>query len=550
MIDEFSDYYADYLDGVYDCVDRIVLNAYYRMGCSPAGFRTWWRRLKGSDDQLNDTHLMRMAGRVSRRVRTHAEKNNIPVIDCRAGERKHKIAERYLPTDPNFTGVFLILVHRAPAPIYQVKRSKNGKITNIAKKKPLSYVNHYSFHLIDSEWGHLTIKMCGHPPFSAQIMLNGHEYVSRRAQKQGLEFTKVGNCFTEIINARRLAIVAETSFCSDRIIGRLTQVCERWIYSSCLCFALDLKEQQRTNFRYNYSVFQAEYSRNLLFERGTEMDQVFQGVVNHTWTRLDVKRLRTIFGAKKRPSRTRKKKHPRLEVVVERPVYDLTVFKVHFGLITAKLYTKGERVLRIETIIHNTKALHCKRSLENFVEIISQLKSILNRFLESLNCIDVSCIAETKLDEWPTPSQLGQTRVAGIDINNPRMRAVIEAIISLSAHPRGFTSSDIADAVGVRLKTPDNDYTPRKAAYDLKKFRGKHLIRKIGKSRRYQTVPEGLKAMTALLILREKIIKPVLAGAGKPKPGPKPKNQAPIDKHFQIIQSEMRNLFQVIGIAA
>src|SRR4051794_37690292 len=39
----------------------------------------------------------------------------------------------------------------------------------------------YSFHIWDSEWGHLTIKMAGHPPFGAQVMLNGHEYVACRA---------------------------------------------------------------------------------------------------------------------------------------------------------------------------------------------------------------------------------------------------------------------------------------------------------------------------------------------------------------------------------
>ena len=67
-MDEFSEYYSDYLDGIYDCADRIVLNGYFRLGCSPGGFRTWWRCLEGSDEKLDDTHLMRMAGRFSRRV--------------------------------------------------------------------------------------------------------------------------------------------------------------------------------------------------------------------------------------------------------------------------------------------------------------------------------------------------------------------------------------------------------------------------------------------------------------------------------------------------
>jgi hypothetical protein len=48
-------------------VDRIVLNAYFSLGHNPGGFRSWWRRLhEGSDYELDDTHLMRMAGRFAR----------------------------------------------------------------------------------------------------------------------------------------------------------------------------------------------------------------------------------------------------------------------------------------------------------------------------------------------------------------------------------------------------------------------------------------------------------------------------------------------------
>jgi hypothetical protein len=43
-----------------------------------------------------------------------------------------------------------------------------------------------------------------------------------------------------------------------------------------LCFALDLEEQWLSGFRYQYSNYQIEYSRNLIFEVGGHMEQVFQ----------------------------------------------------------------------------------------------------------------------------------------------------------------------------------------------------------------------------------------------------------------------------------
>jgi hypothetical protein len=38
--------------------------------------------------------------------------------------------------------------------------------------------------------------------------------------------------------------------------------------TACLCFGLDLDEQQRSGFGYCYSIYQVEYSRNLLFKVG------------------------------------------------------------------------------------------------------------------------------------------------------------------------------------------------------------------------------------------------------------------------------------------
>ena len=76
-------------------------------------------------------------------------------------------------------------------------------------------------------------------------MLNGHEYVAAQAQKAKVEFTKQENCFTAVNDAAELAKAADT-LSKKETTGRLHQLCERWIYSTCLCFGLDLEEQKRS----------------------------------------------------------------------------------------------------------------------------------------------------------------------------------------------------------------------------------------------------------------------------------------------------------------
>jgi hypothetical protein len=547
-MDELSERYGQLLGGSYDCVDRIVLNAYFSLGHNPGGFRVWWRRLHdGCEEQLDNTHLMRMAGRFSRRVRAWAAANQVPVIDCGRGDRKHRIAEDYLATHPVSRGVFLILVARAAATVWEVQRSAKGVIGNLAKKT--AYVNHYSFHIMDPEWGHLTIKLSGHPPFGAQVILNGHEWVACQASRQGIAFAKDGNCFTAITDTQALAAVADTLSEPDTT-GRLVAVCERWIYTACLCFGLSLQEQQRSGFRYEYSVYQAEYSRNLLFRSGAQMDAVFGRLVDRTRGRLDVPRLRTLFGAKARPHRDRTSSSSRTEVVVETPRYDLTLFKVHFGALTLKAYTKGEHVLRFEAIVHNTKELGCGRVLARFSEIVARLTSMLERFLATLDCLDAAFIADQTLEQLPLPSQVGTTRIGGIDLNQPRIRAALAAVLALAPTPGGFTVAQLAAKVQQQTGQTDRDYTTRQAAYDLKKLRGKHLVVKAATSRRYHTSPEALRTITALLVLRDQVIAPILAGVRVPRLGRKPATWTRTDQHYETLRIEMKALFSDLGIAA
>jgi hypothetical protein len=545
MLDRLSTRYANLLDGTYDCVDRIVLNAYFQFGQAPASFRLWWRSLRGSDEELDKAHLMRMAGRFARRVRAHAEAHQIPVVDCAAEERKHVFAEQYLPTDPDFVGVFVILVGRAP--VWDVQQTKSGTIVNIQRKT--QYVKHYYFHILDPDWGHVTIRISGHPPFGAQVILNGHDYVACQARRAGIRFQKEDNCFTDVTDAAQLAQLADTLRTPD-VVGSLRQVCERWIYSSCPCFALDAEEQVRSNFHYDYSVYQAEYSRNLLFRHGSQLEQLFQGLVDRTRSWLDVKRVQTIFGRKRRPYRHgQRRAQPRFEVVVERPVYDLTVFKLHFGKLTVKLYTKGERVLRSEAIVHNTKALHCGRSLPKFPQVVTELAGILQHFLDALDCVDSAFIADDTFDQLTQPGYVGQTRVAGVDLSKPRMRAVIQAVLALAAAPKGFFAAAVAAQVRTIRGLNAEAYRARHAAYDLKKLRGKNWVRTVGKSRSYEVVPEGLQAMTAILVLRDKVIKPVLAASAKPIQTDPPERLTPLDALYRTLQGDMCQLLQFLGIA-
>ena len=154
------------------------------------------------------------------------------------------------------------------------------------------------------------------------------------------------------------------------------------------------------------------------------------------------------------------------------------------------------------------------------------------------------------LEELPLASRVGQSVVGGIDLNKARLRHVARAVIALSASADGFTASELATQVRALDQQNPSAYGPRQAAYDLKKLRGKQIVRRIGVTRRYEPIPSGLRAITALHVLRDKAIKPLLAAAQDITPSHGGQNPRAIDRHYNDLRLAMQGVFHELGIAA
>ncbi len=137
-----------------------------------------------------------------------------------------------------------------------------------------------------------------------------------------------------------------------------------------------------------------------------------------------------------------------------------------------------------------------------------------------------------------------------LDLNRPRGRAALTATLALACSPDGFTAGQFAAQVQAVLPASEPSYDARRASYDLKKLRGKEFVVKVVGSHRYRVPPSAVRVLAALVILREKVLRPILAGVGKPKMGRKPKNWTAIDEHYDFIRRDMFILFEDLGLAA
>ena len=96
-------------------------------------------------------------------------------------------------------------------------------------------------------------------------------------------------------------------------------------------------------------------------------------------------------------------------------------------------------------------------------------------------------------------------------------------------------------------QTPE-DYSIRQGAYDLRKLRGKQLVIKPGRTRRYHVPDVAARTITALLTLRDKVIAPLTAGIRIPRRGRPPNTWTKIDRHYETLRRQMQTLLNDLGI--
>ena len=149
------------------------------------------------------------------------------------------------------------------------------------------------------------------------------------------------------------------------------------------------------------------------------------------------------------------------------------------------MYDKGDRVLRVEIIVNNIEELRCGKRLEKLPGMLERLQAMVVAFLGVVQAAHLSFVDGQQLDALAAPSVRGVRRMAGVDLQKLRMRSVAQAVIALAAQPEGFTAADLAERVRTQQGRAMGSYGDRKASYDLRKLRGKSLVERVGKTRRY-----------------------------------------------------------------
>ena len=133
--------------------------------------------------------------------------------------------------------------------------------------------------------------------------------------------------------------------------------------------------------------------------------------------------------------------------------------------------------------------------LDKLPVLLERMREMLVRFLATVQAAHVSFLDEGAFERLSEPTTRGTRRLAGIDLNKARNRHVADAVVALSTRPGGFTLAQLAAAVRQRSGHDVSAYSARNAAYDVAKLRGKTLLHRVVRSRRYAVDPSGVRPL-------------------------------------------------------
>ena len=415
------------------------------------------------------------------------------------------------------TGVYYVLKSMEQGPSFRIVKPKfpveDPSWRRIAPQR--SRYTHLYFYLIDEVLGPFAMRIGAYLPFYATYYLNGHDIIAPMLAAEGVQFSMKDNAFVSVADPVALQAAA------DRIDPhRIQERLDYWTFMLGPKFAQH--ERDNMDLRRYYFISQIEHAQNIIFKRNHPIHSIFERSCDLGLARITTHRIANIFGW-----RITKRTQGKHQVVLDQMDHGHHVLRAYSKNAFVKQYEKDNTFLRIETCSNDLKDFRQKKALEHLPEVAEKLQAVNDRFAdaqaENLN-VEVDY---PLLEKLAKPCRLKSQRMAGIRLENDRIIRLLEVLMHSSSHLGGQSAADIYQAVLDTHQLTPEQYTRNQLAYDLRKLRAHGLIERPDKRYVYALSDYGRKAAAMLVIVRNRILRPIAGSlfVRSPKPSLKPNSK-------------------------
>lgn len=494
--------YSDKIRGQLSCYDRIIIQGTLPGICYAQGMTSF---LYANGIRIFD--YPRFAEPFRNQLRDNAEKiakdNGLQIqfIKKKKDLRKEKQIKNILKTRGTQPGLVHIYSAMEPCPTYNPWHDKKTHKTYL--KAAQSKCLHYYFYLIDEHLGLCYVRVPTWCPFRLQIYFNGHGWLATVLQKRNIDHQLIDNLFVKLADFDA----------AQKIVGKLKvdlihRILDQFARQFCPVI-------EKFNQRYHWSVMQAEYATDIVFNRQQDLRNLYDHLTrtaihtvkpenvatflgrklhgnyqdemgNNFSTRIEGTRIRHIMG----PASIKMYDKHGLALRIETTVNDLSFFK-HYRRVEHRDGSQSQKLAPMKKGIYSLSAL------------AGLMRAANRRYLQFISDIDDPSAGLKTLKKISKSVTENNRPYKGFNMFNADDLKLFEAICSGAFNISGFQNKNLRQKL--------SDKSSAQICRMLKRLRTHGMIKKIGKTYKYYLTKLGRKVILSGLWIKEFFLVPQLA---------------------------------------
>jgi hypothetical protein len=498
-----ADVLADHVVFEVECIDRMYCNVYVPQLQHAGGLLGYIQRQLGLPI-ASTAPLGKITDAFCAAMRRFARNQQVPWVDFVKGQRKDDVMHEHLARFTGTEGVLFIGRAQEKTSLFRTERRRDAAGESYPWiVRATGVVNQFYVYAVDEDFGPFFLKFCSYFPYNAKLCLNGHEWAKRQAAKAGIAHTALDNGFATCADPAAVQAICDR-LGPEQIDGLL----RKWLARLPHPFS---PADRDAGYRYDISVWQAEFSLTQVLDRPTSGRVFFEHVIRDN---LDAGRPDQVCLIFNRRVRRDTPGTFRTRVITEGVTPSLHIDYKHT---TIKQYHKENRALRTETTINDTRDFGIGKRLTN-LPALREIGLSANRRLLGTQRLSHNPIraaeAFTAVHD-PIITDTGQ-RIAGLRLGDRRAHALLQALLVFRFLPGGFLNHDLRGLLAGLLGR--DAISAGQMSYDLRRLRAHGLISRIPHSHRYRLTDTGLHHAMLLSRVHTRLLMPGLAQLTDPDP--------------------------------
>jgi hypothetical protein len=494
-----------------ECIDRMYLNVYIPSLQREANV-SWFLKQHRHCPVASSAAMAPISQAFVAAIDAYAQQHHVPVLTFEKGQRKDDVVAPYVTRAVGQDQIVLIGKAQEKTTTF---RTMQGHGPHSRERYPRLYrttamVNHYYFYGVDRDFGPFFFKFSSYFPYTAKFYLNGHEYLKRQLTQAGIAYDTLDNGILSCADPARLQVLA-----NELSAEKIDALVRKWLARLPQPFTA---AERTAGYNYEISILQAEFALTQVLDRPLTGRLFFEMVIRENLDLGRPEQVQLIFErriTKATPSRCRTR------IITEGVTPALHIDYRHARI---KQYHKEGRAcpcpppeagvgrcVRTETTINDTRDFYIGKRLNN-LPALRQIGFQANRRLLHVQTLSHDChLGEATFQQVNQPREVAGQRVAALRFTDPRVQALLSAVVAFRLLPQGFTNPDLRALLAPLLGLRPGQLTAGQMTYHLRRLRLHGLIERQPNTHRYQVTEFGWRVALFFTRTHARVIRPGLA---------------------------------------